>query len=66
MYLRELEQSVLIRDRHGATVEEMTIEVNKTKADLDNAEHELRSLAALNNVGIDFPMAVFFRADEKV
>ncbi|KAF9221585.1 P-loop containing nucleoside triphosphate hydrolase protein [Gyrodon lividus] len=35
--------------RHGATVEEMTIEVNKAKADLDNVERELRSLAALNN-----------------
>ncbi|KIK94054.1 hypothetical protein PAXRUDRAFT_478960 [Paxillus rubicundulus Ve08.2h10] len=35
--------------RHGATVEEMTIEVNKAKADLDNVETDLRSLAALNN-----------------
>ncbi|KAF9241146.1 P-loop containing nucleoside triphosphate hydrolase protein [Melanogaster broomeanus] len=35
--------------RHGATVEEMTIEVNKAKADLDNAERDLLSLAALNN-----------------
>ncbi|KAG6333300.1 hypothetical protein ID866_5787, partial [Astraeus odoratus] len=36
--------------RHGATVEEMTIEVNKAKADLDNADRELRTLATLNNV----------------
>ncbi|KAG2155901.1 P-loop containing nucleoside triphosphate hydrolase protein [Suillus bovinus] len=35
--------------RHGATVEEMTIEVNNAKAVLDTAEKELRSLAALNN-----------------
>jgi hypothetical protein len=28
----------------------MTIEVNKAKADLDNVERDLRSLAALNNV----------------
>lgn len=36
--------------RHGATVEEMTIEVNNAKAVLDSVEKELRSLAALNNV----------------
>ncbi|KAH7885236.1 hypothetical protein F5I97DRAFT_1354047 [Phlebopus sp. FC_14] len=35
--------------RHGATVEEMTVEVNKAKAVLDNAERDLHSLAALNN-----------------
>ncbi|KAI6147159.1 P-loop containing nucleoside triphosphate hydrolase protein [Pisolithus tinctorius] len=35
--------------RQGASVEEMTIEVNKAKADLDNAEHDLRTCAALNN-----------------
>ncbi|KAG0704264.1 P-loop containing nucleoside triphosphate hydrolase protein [Suillus ampliporus] len=35
--------------RHGATVEEMTIEVNNAKAVLDNAEEDLKSLAALNN-----------------
>ncbi|KAG1906517.1 uncharacterized protein F5891DRAFT_941410 [Suillus fuscotomentosus] len=35
--------------RHGATVEEMTIEVNNAKAVLDSVEKELRSLAALNN-----------------
>ncbi|KAG2065304.1 P-loop containing nucleoside triphosphate hydrolase protein [Suillus decipiens] len=35
--------------RHGATVEEMTIEVNNAKAVLDTAEKELKSLAALNN-----------------
>ncbi|KAG1884988.1 P-loop containing nucleoside triphosphate hydrolase protein [Suillus subluteus] len=35
--------------RHGATVEEMTIEVNNAKAVLDSAEKDLKSLAALNN-----------------
>ncbi|KAI6042717.1 P-loop containing nucleoside triphosphate hydrolase protein [Pisolithus marmoratus] len=35
--------------RQGASVEEMTVEVNKAKADLDSAEHDLRTLAALNN-----------------
>ncbi|KAG2151338.1 P-loop containing nucleoside triphosphate hydrolase protein [Suillus clintonianus] len=35
--------------RHGATVEEMTIEVNNAKSVLDNAERDLRSLASLNN-----------------
>ncbi|KAG2362689.1 P-loop containing nucleoside triphosphate hydrolase protein [Suillus spraguei] len=35
--------------RHGATVEEMTVEVNNAKAVLDTAEKELKSLAALNN-----------------
>ncbi|KIM63353.1 hypothetical protein SCLCIDRAFT_24251 [Scleroderma citrinum Foug A] len=36
--------------RQGATVEEMTIEVNKTKEDLDNAERDLRELTGVNNV----------------
>lgn len=36
--------------RHGATIEDMTIEVNKAKADLDNAERDIRSLSALNHV----------------
>lgn len=36
--------------RHGATIEEMTIEVNKAKADLDNADRDIRSLSALNHV----------------
>ncbi|KAH7920482.1 P-loop containing nucleoside triphosphate hydrolase protein [Leucogyrophana mollusca] len=36
--------------RHGATVEEMTIEVNKARADLDNAMRDLTSLNSLNNV----------------
>ncbi|KAG1822914.1 P-loop containing nucleoside triphosphate hydrolase protein [Suillus subaureus] len=35
--------------RHGATVEEMTIEVNNAKVVLDSAEKDLKSLAALNN-----------------
>lgn len=41
--------------RHGATVEEMTIEVNNAKAVLDNAEADLKSLAALNNVRLLAP-----------
>lgn len=42
--------------RQGATVEEMTIEVNKAKADLDNAESDLQQLATLNNVSIISPL----------
>ncbi|KAG6853816.1 hypothetical protein C0991_001062 [Blastosporella zonata] len=33
---------------HGATVEEMTIEVNKTKAKLDTAEKDLKQMSTLN------------------
>jgi structural maintenance of chromosomes protein 6 len=36
--------------RHGATVEQMTIEVNNAKAVLDNAEADMKSLSNLNNV----------------
>jgi len=41
--------------RQGATVEEMTIEVNKAKADLDNAERDLQGLATVNNVSVNLP-----------
>jgi len=34
--------------RHGATVEEMTIEVNRTKANLDTAEKDLKNMFSLN------------------
>ncbi|KAG6919643.1 hypothetical protein DXG01_003507 [Tephrocybe rancida] len=34
--------------RHGATVEEMTIEVNKAKAKLDTAEKDLKQMSTLN------------------
>jgi hypothetical protein len=37
-------------NRHGASVEEMTIEVNKAKANLDNAEKDFRNMMALNKV----------------
>ncbi|EGN98430.1 hypothetical protein SERLA73DRAFT_55249 [Serpula lacrymans var. lacrymans S7.3] len=40
--------SLLSIGRHGATVEEMTVEVNKAKAALDTAEKDLRSLNTLN------------------
>jgi hypothetical protein len=36
--------------RHGATVEEMTIEVNRTKANLDTAEKDLKNMFSLNKV----------------
>lgn len=36
--------------RHGATVEEMTIEVNKAKAKLETAERDLKQMASLNKV----------------
>ncbi|KAG9315735.1 P-loop containing nucleoside triphosphate hydrolase protein [Chiua virens] len=35
--------------RDGATIEEMTIAVNKARADLDNAERDIRSLSTLNH-----------------
>ncbi|KAI0051110.1 P-loop containing nucleoside triphosphate hydrolase protein [Auriscalpium vulgare] len=34
--------------RHGATVEEMTIEVNRAKTALDTAQKDLKTMAALN------------------
>lgn len=34
--------------RHGATVEQMTLEVNKAKANLDTAEKDLRNMSTLN------------------
>ncbi|RDB15207.1 Structural maintenance of chromosomes protein 6 [Hypsizygus marmoreus] len=34
--------------RHGATVEEMTIEVNKARAKLENAERDLKQMSVLN------------------
>ncbi|KZP04196.1 hypothetical protein FIBSPDRAFT_807094 [Athelia psychrophila] len=34
--------------RHGASVEEMTVEVNKAKANLDSAEKELKNMWSLN------------------
>lgn len=37
-------------DRQGATVEQMTIEVNRAKARLDAAEHDWKQMAALNKV----------------
>jgi len=33
----------------------MTIEVNKAKADLDNAERDLQGLATVNNVSVNLP-----------
>ncbi|KAG6831338.1 hypothetical protein H0H92_011253 [Tricholoma furcatifolium] len=36
--------------RHGATVEEMTIEVNKARANLEDAERDLRQMSNLNKV----------------
>lgn len=37
---------------HGATVEQMTIEVNKAKANLESAEKELKNMSVLNKVRI--------------
>jgi hypothetical protein len=49
--LESVQKALKERERkHGATVEEMTIEVNNAKAVLDSAEKDLKSLAALNNV----------------
>jgi len=36
-----------ILPRHGATVEEMTQEVNKAKQDLEKAQKELKSMTGL-------------------
>ena len=40
----------LMCSRQGATVEEMTIEVNKAKANLDNALADLANMSKLNKV----------------
>lgn len=40
--------------RHGASVEEMTIEVNKAKEKLDKAETDLKQMTSLNKVGHSF------------
>lgn len=37
-------------NRHGATVEEMTIEVNKAKKKLESAEKDHRQMSKLNKV----------------
>jgi structural maintenance of chromosomes protein 6 len=39
-----------IYPRHGATVEQMTVEVNKAKANLDTAEKDLKNMSTLNKV----------------
>jgi hypothetical protein len=36
--------------RHGATVEQMTIEVNKAKDRLEKAEKDLKQMSKLNKV----------------
>jgi hypothetical protein len=41
-------------NRHGVSVEEMTIEVNKAKANLDNAERDFRNMTALNKVKLKY------------
>jgi len=40
----------LTLSRHGATVEEMTIEVNKAKTKLETAERDLKQMTTLNKV----------------
>lgn len=35
---------------HGATVEEMVVEVNKAKKDLDSAKSDLKQMISLNKV----------------
>ena len=43
---------ILGLNRHGATVEEMTIEVNKARARLETAERDLRQMTTLNQVRV--------------
>ncbi|KAI6027610.1 P-loop containing nucleoside triphosphate hydrolase protein [Pisolithus microcarpus] len=48
--LESVQTALKERERkQGASVEEMTIEVNKAKADLDSVEHDLRTCAVINN-----------------
>lgn len=49
-YTLSADFTLTLFERHGASIEEMTIEVNKAKANLDNADRDIRSLSALNNV----------------
>ncbi|KAF8073492.1 hypothetical protein FPV67DRAFT_1576115 [Lyophyllum atratum] len=47
--LESVQQALQERERrHGATVEEMTVEVNKAKAKLETAERDLRQMNHLN------------------
>lgn len=39
-----------LQHSHGATVEEMTIEVNKAKAALDTADKDFKNMSNLNKV----------------
>ncbi|KAG6896995.1 hypothetical protein C0992_004775 [Termitomyces sp. T32_za158] len=49
--LKSVQEALAERERrHGATVEEMTIEVNKAKAKLDTAERDLKQMTTLNKV----------------
>jgi hypothetical protein len=41
---------LLTMSRHGATVEQMTIEVNKAKTKLETAERDLKQMTNLNKV----------------
>ena len=54
--LHPLPYQRLIHFRHGATVEEMTIEVNKAKANLQAVEKDLRSMTALNHARHKFSL----------
>ena len=40
--------------RHGATVEEMTVEVNKAQSALDTVMKDLRNMSALNKVTLRY------------
>ncbi|KAG6888731.1 hypothetical protein C0995_006383 [Termitomyces sp. Mi166 len=49
--LKSVQAALAERERrHGATVEEMTIEVNKARAKLDTVERDLRQMTTLNKV----------------
>lgn len=50
LFLQSLALLTSYSRRHGATVEEMTIEVNKTKATYETAITDLKNMGALNKV----------------
>ena len=47
-------RNIGIINRQGATVEEVTIEVNKAKANLENAQRDLAHMSQLNKVNGSF------------
>lgn len=52
---RDWSQAYILIHRQGATVEEMTVEVNRAKMNLEKVETDLRNMTTLNKVSIIYP-----------